>query len=150
MRLCLFLKERIHRWIHWSVFRKPLQSFDKGPHNASPVLFSIRNDSITQLNRNKFLVYLPYSFKERLNVGSWSCAPVFFETTDGFSLNFVWTSCQQSSPHLCTFWFRTVVRFPGRSVIGFFLFATGCRPALGTTQPPIQWLRAGGDSFPRG
>jgi hypothetical protein len=26
-------------------------------------------------------------------------------------------------------------------MMGFFLFATASRPALGLTQPPIQWVR---------
>jgi hypothetical protein len=29
---------------------------------------------------------------------------------------------------------------PGRTVMGFFLFATESKPILGLTQPPIQWV----------
>jgi hypothetical protein len=36
----------------------------------------------------------------------------------------------------------------GRAKI--FLFSTASRPALGPTQPPIQWVPGGGGHFPRG
>jgi hypothetical protein len=32
-------------------------------------------------------------------------------------------------------------RFPAAAVMGLFLFATASRTALGSTQPPIQWVR---------
>jgi hypothetical protein len=31
--------------------------------------------------------------------------------------------------------------FESRQVFGIFLFTAACRPALGPTQPPIQWVR---------
>lgn len=34
VRVCICFKEHIQSCSHWSVLRKPLQSFDNGPHNA--------------------------------------------------------------------------------------------------------------------
>jgi len=34
----------------------------------------------------------------------------------------------------------TGVKFPARTIMGIFLFATTFRPAQGPTQPPIQWV----------
>jgi hypothetical protein len=30
--------------------------------------------------------------------------------------------------------------FESRQELGIFLFTTACRPALGPTQPPLQWV----------
>jgi hypothetical protein len=35
----------------------------------------------------------------------------------------------------------TGLRFPAGAMMGLFLFATAFRPALGPTQPHIQWVR---------
>jgi hypothetical protein len=32
------------------------------------------------------------------------------------------------------------LRFESRQGLGIFLFTTASRPALGLTQPPIQWI----------
>jgi len=34
----------------------------------------------------------------------------------------------------------TRVHFPAGAMMGFFLFAIASRPALGLTEPPIQWV----------
>jgi len=43
----------------------------------------------------------------------------------------------------------TRVQFLAGSMVGFFLFATTSRPALGPTQPPVQWV-AGACSYSGG
>jgi hypothetical protein len=47
---------------------------------------------------------------------------------------------QDSSVVICRGW-TTGVQFPARAMMGFFLFATMSRLALGSTQPPIQCVR---------
>jgi hypothetical protein len=37
-------------------------------------------------------------------------------------------------------YFSFVMQFLAGAMNGFFLFATASRPALGPTQPPIQWV----------
>jgi hypothetical protein len=39
-----------------------------------------------------------------------------------------------------TGWTFGVLRFDSRRGLGIFLFTTASRPALGPTQPPIQWV----------
>jgi hypothetical protein len=46
--------------------------------------------------------------------------------------------CKRKKELNITYWeYGNAVRFPAEA--GIFLFATASRPALGSTEPPIQW-----------
>jgi hypothetical protein len=47
----------------------------------------------------------------------------------------------QSVWRWATGWMIGVLGFDSRRGLGIFLFTTASRPALGSTQPPIQWVR---------
>jgi hypothetical protein len=55
-----------------------------------------------------------------------------------FFVNPGWES-QYESRDKATGW-TTGIRFPAGAMMGFLLFATATRPALGPTQPLIQWV----------
>jgi hypothetical protein len=46
----------------------------------------------------------------------------------------------QSIQRLATGWMTGVLGFDSCRGLGIFLFTTASRPALGPTQPPIQWV----------
>jgi hypothetical protein len=46
----------------------------------------------------------------------------------------------QSVERWATDWTIGVLRFDSQRGLGIFLFTTAARPALGPTQPPIQWV----------
>jgi len=56
---------------------------------------------------------------------------------------YVFTTCK----YRCAAGWTTEFQFPAETLIGFFLFATVSRQAMGpTSQPPIRWVPA---FFPR-
>jgi hypothetical protein len=68
----------------------------------------------------------------------WQGSPSKYSPSSAFPLAQLCCYCWK---HFGTGWTIGVVGFDYRWGLGTFLFTTASRTALGTTQPPIQWVR---------